>query len=529
MPTKWLFRSTFLFLILLELLSFWGNVYPIFNTIAFFVILFVALVITLVDLKYGLYLMAAELVIGSQGYLFAADAEGLNVSIRMGLFAVTMGVWLLRLIEDKKVEFWKSRFAGWYLALAGMLMVGVAAGLANGHSLENIFFDFNGWLFFLIVLPVYKVFSIPQTPRTKAVRELAVIVLAALAVSIFKSLILLYIFGHFNPDSLFEVYKWVRDTRVGEITFVNQNFYRIFFQSQIYSLLLAFPLLFLLFSYLLPAGQPVSKIEASFSSDGKKIAKEHWLVLIFSVFSLASVIISFSRSFWAAGALGLWLLGLYFIFVQKHYLEGLIKFVLAPFSLAVLALGLVLLVARFPIPYIPGGLAPLQSLEDRLQLLGEPAASSRWALLRPLEQEILYAPPPGLGVLIGKGFGAEVTYQTADPRILQSSPEGFYTTYAFEWGWLDIWLKIGLIGVLIYLVLLGQMTWLAFRNSLTTWTGVFGQKAILSAGLALSLIALLVTNAFTPYLNHPLGISFVIFSGVLLETWLLEQKPKSKI
>ena len=121
------------------------------------------------------------------------------------------------------------------------------------------------------------------------------------------------------------------------------------------------------------------------------------------------------------------------------------------------------------------------------------------------------------------GFGAEVTYRTSDPRILQSSPEGFYTTYAFEWGWLDIWLKIGLIGVLIYLVLLGQMTWLAFKNSLKPWQGAFRQKGILSAGLAVAIVVLVVTNAFTPYLNHPLGISFVIFSGAILEKWLVKE------
>ena len=59
---------------------------------------------------------------------------------------------------------------------------------------------------------------------------------------------------------------------------------------------------------------------------------------------------------------------------------------------------------------------------------------------------------------MGRGFGATVTYQTRDPRILADNGSGEYTTYAFEWGWLDIWLKLGIFGLAAYFLLIGTPT-----------------------------------------------------------------------
>ena len=31
------------------------------------------------------------------------------------------------------------------------------------------------------------------------------------------------------------------------------------------------------------------------------------------------------------------------------------------------------------------------------------------------------------------GFGTSVTYETSDPRALETNPDGLFTTYSFEW------------------------------------------------------------------------------------------------
>ena len=100
MINKNLFKLTFLFLILAELLSFFGWLLPEFNTICFFVILFLTLILSLKKLEYGLYIIFAELFIGSYGYLFSLDFDGVKLSIRIGLFLVVMSVWLVKFLKN---------------------------------------------------------------------------------------------------------------------------------------------------------------------------------------------------------------------------------------------------------------------------------------------------------------------------------------------------------------------------------------------------------------------------------------------
>jgi len=121
-----------------------------------------------------------------------------------------------------------------------------------------------------------------------------------------------------------------------------------------------------------------------------------------------------------------------------------------------------------------------------------------------LWQEISQAP------ILGKGFGTTVVYQSSDPRFLEQSADGLYETYAFEWAWLDLWLKLGILGVLIYLWFLIKL----IRDALS----------LKQIGVVLCLVALAMVNVFTPYLNHPLGLGALM----LIATWLSGQKQIHK-
>jgi O-antigen ligase len=82
------------------------------------------------------------------------------------------------------------------------------------------------------------------------------------------------------------------------------------------------------------------------------------------------------------------------------------------------------------------------------------------------------------------------------------SPDGQFTTYAFEWGYLDILLKIGLAGLVVYLLLIVKI----WRSG---WS--LGREGdFMPFGLLLGIAALLATNFFSPYLNHPLGIGYLL-------------------
>ena len=453
------FKTTLIFLILAELLSIFAWALPSFNLACFGVILLITLILSLKKLEYGLYIAAAELIIGSQGYLFSFQAGSTFISIRMGIFAVVMIAWLVHLLKMGFKPYWRELkqfiFFKHYLALALVLLWGFVWGSIR-NDFGNVFLDFNNWLFFLYLLPLISV-----SPNLSW-KNFSQVASAALIWLIIKTILFLYIFSHQFVWALPELYKWVRDTRVGEITAMSNNFYRIFLQSQIFALLAFFILL------------PRKK------------------TLFFLSAALTAVIISFSRSFWLGLVTGLLI---YFIYLLIYLKKEILKKILNLIIISVISIGIIFLIINLP-PKIAG--ENLSSLISKRTRQMEAAGNSRINMLKPLTEAIIKHP------LIGSGFGATVTYRSVDPRILSTTAgaSGEYTTYAFEWAYLDLLLKIGLVGLFIYLLLIFRILQ-TLKNSI---------------GLALALITLLVVNIFTPYLNHPLGIGFILIISIYAQS-----------
>ena len=164
---------------------------------------------------------------------------------------------------------------------------------------------------------------------------------------------------------------------------------------------------------------------------------------------------------------------------------------------------LIVIIVKFPYPDPEAGLSAA-ALAARLDLnSNEAALASRWSLLPNLWQAIKQAP------ITGQGFGATVGYYSQDPRILAQHPDGWYTSYAFEWAYLDTWLKLGFLGLLAYL---GWLFYLFFR----LWQQGQAPDGEKYRALAISLLFLMIVNIFTPYLNHPLGLGFLLFSSCFI-------------
>ena len=170
---------------------------------------------------------------------------------------------------------------------------------------------------------------------------------------------------------------------------------------------------------------------------------------------------------------------------------------------------LIILIIRLPnLLHLNKNTASLSSLvEDRLSSEEQAGLQSRWNLLTPLVNKIVRQP------VIGQGFGATVTYESKDPRITKLSNGGKYTTYAFEWGYLDILLKIGLVGLFIN----GYFIYRVIRLGINAWHKSAEKDQPLILGFLLAIAALLFTHVTTPYLNHPLGLGLIIFSIILFE------------
>jgi len=274
-----------------------------------------------------------------------------------------------------------------------------------------------------------------------------------------------------------------------EITGLGNNYYRIFSQAHIFSLL-GFFIFFAVWAF------------AKLNQTEKR----------FSLFVLASsgitLLMSFSRSFWVA-ACATMILMLPWLFRNARQAGARIGIV----SLTLIALFIVdalviTFTANFPVLYgRSGGKTAVQVIGERSTDIAEPAAASRYALLKPLVNAGLKYP------VFGSGFGASLTYTTSDPRIVAQTG-GAYTTFAFEWGYLDLFFKLGILGLVVFLGLFLAL----FQESRIVFSHLRRgtRDAAIVAGFFLSLVALFLTHALTPYLNHPTGLGFIMLMAAVL-------------
>ncbi len=340
------YRLTLLFGVLVELLSLLGKGFPMFQMMAWALVCLLALVLTWRRLDYGLYFLVVDLILGSKsGHHFSWQVATVSVSLRMGLYAVVMGVWAIRWLQGRyrdELKAYKGILKIW--ALLGVAVLwGVFRAFLSRNAGRDIFLDANGFLYGLLILPVLSV----ALKLDK--KEILEVVRGALTIMVAKTFLIIYLFSHANSQfieaNLRSLYRWVRDSGVGEITVMDTGFARVFFQSHIYALL-AFFVLF---------------VPSSQESVRRHIVREKkfWMLSI-----LAGVIIgSFSRSFWIATVCSLTGMVIFLIFRKQWKQLGTVM----ARSLLFFGTGLVILfaVVRFPLP-IPNGINLIRLIVDRL-------------------------------------------------------------------------------------------------------------------------------------------------------------------
>jgi len=489
-----LFRLSFLFIFFVELISLCVFLLPELMPAVFFIILALVLFISLYSLEYGLLILLAELFIGSKGYLFFLEIGGINISIRIAFWLIIMAVWLADLFielykrkQKPRISNLKNSFFPYFMVLFLFIAWGLVNGFINNNSFNNIFFDFNGWLYFALIFPIYSVIF----KNKDCLKKIFTVFAASIIWLSLKTYFLLFIFSHNMIGMIEEVYHWIRVSGVGEITNLQGGFYRIFFQSHIY--VLAGFFIFLIF---------LINQKTKFSS--KKLFINN-LVIFFTFLSLflSVVLLSFSRSNWVGLAFGV-IIFILFLLYKKEWKKALISVFILISALAV-SLCFIIVTVKFPYPDPTGGFSATELLSNRAsQLTGEAALSSRWSLLPELWEKIKKAP------ILGSGFGATITYISSDPRILEADPSGKFTTFAFEWGWLDIWIKLGILGIITYIALIFKIFIIAISKKQKN------NESIIIA-LAISLAVLTIVSFFSPYMNHPLGIGFLMLAAAAID------------
>lgn len=478
---KFLLKARHIIYVSLLLLgaSFLGYFWSLANSIGFLFFGLLGLVLGLWRREYLLYIIILELTLGSFGYLLSWEADGLHLPLRILLFIVVMGLWFYDVIKLKVKNMPSSVIGGQkskakelphykllssqsriVLSLVLFLFIwilGIVEGYLRGNLPSNIFFDANSYVYLLLILPALKYINTKEMLN----EMLKVVLWGALIFGFFTfGLFIIFIYSP-NIYFLEILYKWVRDLRIGEITLLQNGAYRIFLQSQFFFL----PILLLFFI-------------VSFYK--KKIKALHGFA---TIILSGALYISLSRSFWVGAFVGFATCVILFFILKnsaKHILKHSAKF----FALCLIGILFSIIIAPKD-----GSI-----LKNRLKI-GESALNSRVSQLAPLLSSIKASP------LTGYGFGKTLTFKSFDPRVTYVLKNGEYTTYAFEWGYLDMILKFGIIGLLALFYLLWTIIYLLLKKV---------KKEPLALWSLSSLITLLAVHIFTPYLNHPIGIGLLV-------------------
>lgn len=474
LPTVRTFMALTTLLLVNEVLSYAAYTHREFGAAVFIVLVFASLVIAMRRLEYGLVMLFLELFVGGKGYLYSIHIGAFALSIRVALFIVVMLVWLFR--YRHKFDWSRlPRPIGTLLPLLALFLAwGVLYGLWSGHGALNVYYDSNAYLFLGLIVVL-----LAPTIDWNRLKPLLLGVLAAAATVLgIKSLLTLGLFTHLGFSGLVDFYRWIRNTGIGEIAPIGHTSFRVFFQSQIYGVLAFFTL-------------------APFLAARNSSVRRPWWLLVPLTLGLTAVIISLSRSFWLGGIIAL-LVGLD-IACMRYRWSVVHAIRVATFVILLLGTSYALTswAVNFPYPFATDASKSLL-LQRLSNFKEEPAASSRLQMFRPLVTAIAKKP------ILGSGFAKTVTYRSSDPRQTSSKRGGLYTTDAFELGYLDIALKIGLAGLLTYLLLLGHAL-----------KGLYALATPLAFGMFIGLVALVVINGTTPYLNHPLGIGFLLLALTL--------------
>lgn len=467
------FSRTFLYALLaMTVLYIIGIVgyYTGTSTILLAGVALIGIMLAFKKLDLALYLVFIELFSNPHGALLLVDVGGFPMSMRMALFVGVMVGWGIGWVMRRYQPSLKDGRAQIFFFVALAAALGFIIGVLTRDPIA-VFKDGNAYLYLFYLLPVLSV-----TWTHKHRHDLLQILASGAIWAAVVSFTILYIFTHFWVALLTPVYELLRDLRIAEVTDIGGGVYRVFVQSQMFTAIFGWFILAL-------------------SLTGEK---KRWLVGLGSMI-ISIVLLALSRSFWVGlmPALVFLLFMLYRTVKPKFSVAA--KFIGWCALTAVMGAALLFVVALFPIPdpSLAGG-SLIDSLKDRTTETGDAGISSRWKLLTPMLNTIFESP------LVGHGFGKAVTFQTDDPRIRVINPDGTWSTTSMEWGWLELWIKMGILGPIAFL-------YAAYELIKRLWAYRWTEQVWIGLALVTGIIFIYGTHFFSPYLNHPIGLGYLLF------------------
>ncbi len=405
-------------------------------------------------------IIASELILGGAGSFL----EIKGISLRTLLLVCSTAIFTYQTIKDKKYSiFWENKTILFiFLALYAVVGISALRGYYLGNDPRLIFADTIPYLFFLYYFPLKQLLA-SEKFRKAAFNMLIVAIVSNFIFTYFT--LAGFSSGVFVLQDSY--YHWFRDVAGGKITDYGAGFFRILLNEQ----LLLVPLFLWTFA--------------------KQLNNENTKNIVFKISGaalLAILTINITRIYLIALAVGV-----LFLFSFKNwkrwlaYSAGALTFFILAFTLTHLAA-------------TKGKSLGWEYLGLRLQSIAMPqtedSSLSRLLLLPKIVEKIKLHP------LLGNGLGDTVTVYSP---VFKAN----ITTPHFDWGYLEIIAEMGLLGLLVWGLLIGNLILKIKQNR----------------GLLASVVALLVTNITSPALFHVLGIILITYFFSISKAALLPTSP----
>ena len=421
---------------------------PINTVVSFFILALSAYWIYRNDER-GWYIVAGEIILGGAGgYLSIA-----GTSLRTCLLIVSLAIYFTqKLYRERKIFFTQLRTWHYLIFLVlGAAILSAAIGLYHGHARGGVIADLIPYFFFLYIFPLSDLYL------SDKFREISK---RAILATIFGNAILILLTQAGLSAGIFALqdhyYHWYRDVALGKITDLDFHFYRLVLNEHL--LLIPLTLYFI--------GDIIRN----------KATKMNILVLSSLLFILAN---NLTRIYMVALAVGTLIL-----FSVKNWKKWLAVSASA-------AIGFMLIFVANHTIASRGQSFGLEIFGLRLQSIASPqmedSSLSRLLLLPKILEKIKSAP------ILGQGLGDTVTVYSPvfDTTI---------TTPHFDWGYLEIWAEMGLVGLLSWIAFIGYLLYHIIKNKHKYNKNIF----------AAILIGFMIINITSPALFHVFGILLFI-------------------
>jgi len=430
---------------LLRIFSFYFQPGSLLNTVLTIFFLSVTVALLIARRKEGWYFIAFEIILGGAGGFLSA----FGLSLRTLLLLSSALIFITQKIKSKKILplLKENKIINIIFGLL-LLFAGISAlvGFKNGHSLNLIFADALPYFFIFYYFPLKDLLLDSEfAPFAKKMILTAIIG---------NALFILITFIGYSSGSLVmfdPYYHWYRDIALGKITEMGGNFFRLVLNEQ---LLLAPVLLYWLYKTI-----------------KEKITWQNIAVLSALLFVLG---INFTRIYHLAI-----IFGALFLITKLNWKKAFSVFFISAFIYLFIFCSTNLIISS-------GKDTGLNLLLGRAQSVIDPnsenSSLSRIMLLPKIWEKIKASP------IIGNGLGDTLTvYSPVFKKEI--------TTSHYDWGYLEIIGETGIIGLIIWLVLI----WILLKQT---------KNDKLSLSL---LISLLIINITSPALFHVMGMILIIF------------------